>query len=54
MPSIVGQFIAIKAHMKSTANDQASKAVAKLLREAYPEERATLKRKAKRAAAPPQ
>ena len=30
MPSIVAQFVAIKAHLKSTANDQASKAVADL------------------------
>ena len=53
MPSIVSQFIEIKAHMKSTANDKASKAVAELLREASTEERAALKGKAKRAAAPP-
>ena len=31
MPSTVAQFIAIKSHMKSMANDQASKAVADLL-----------------------
>ena len=39
--------------MKSTANDKASKAVAELLREASTEERAALKGKVKRAAAPP-
>ena len=38
--------------MKSTTNDQASKAVADLLREASRNERAELKGKAKRAAAP--
>ena len=55
MPSIVSQFIEIKAHMKSTANDKASKAVAiaELLREASTEERAALKGKATRAAALP-
>ena len=53
MPSIISQFIEIKAHMKITANDKASKAVAELLREASAEERAALKGKAKRAAAPP-
>ena len=53
MPSIISQFIEIKAHMKIMANDKASKAVAELLREASAEERAALKGKAKRAAAPP-
>ena len=52
MLSIVAQFTSIKLQMKSTANYQASKAAADVLRETSPEERAALKGKAKRAAAP--
>ena len=48
MPSIISQFIEIKAHMKITANDKASKAVAELLREASTDEHAALKGKAKK------